>query len=48
MILVICRFFVVLYLDYGGAKGPKKGLDDWFLLSYLDQSKNLRGANYKL
>ena len=47
MILVIFGFFVVLYLDYGGTMGPKKGLDDWFLLSYLDQSKNWREATIK-
>ena len=28
MIVVICEFFVVLYLDYGEATGPKKGLSD--------------------
>ena len=28
MILVIWGFFVVLYLDYGGAMGQKKGLGD--------------------
>ena len=43
MILVICGFFVGLYLDNGGATGPKKGLSDKFLLRYLDRSKNLRG-----
>ena len=47
MILVICGFFVVLYLDNGGITDSKKRLDDWFLLSYLDQSKNWREATIK-